>query len=229
MRHYLYKITNTINGHFYIGVHTHKNPNRQDKYMGSGSRLHAAYRKYGKEFFKKEILEYFENVENMLIREAEIVNEEFINRKDTYNIQLGGSISFQCNGSTPVKDKDGNCFRILKTDPRWISGEVESIWKNKHHTEETKRKLSKAAKHEDFSKEEEAAWRKRLSDSQKGKVGPNIGKKWIHNQELQKNKMVLEVEFKSWFEKGWEEGFKFFNYKKPSGMKRGKYKKRVNK
>ena len=43
--HYFYKITNNINNHFYYGVHNTNNLN--DGYMGSGKRLHIAYKKYG--------------------------------------------------------------------------------------------------------------------------------------------------------------------------------------
>ena len=57
--HYFYKITNNINGHFYYGVHNTNNIN--DGYMGSGTRLHYAYKKYGIENFSKEILKYFES------------------------------------------------------------------------------------------------------------------------------------------------------------------------
>ena len=59
--HYFYKITNTINNHFYYGVHNTDDLN--DGYMGSGVRLHKAYKKYGVENFKKEILKFFDSAE----------------------------------------------------------------------------------------------------------------------------------------------------------------------
>ena len=75
--HYFYKITNLINGHFYYGVHNTKNLN--DGYMGSGVRLQIAYKKYGIENFKKEILKYFDTKEEAFEYEAEVVNETLIN------------------------------------------------------------------------------------------------------------------------------------------------------
>ena len=58
---YFYKITNNINNHFYYGIHSTDNLN--DGYMGSGSRLHAAYKKYGIENLSKDILKYFDTRE----------------------------------------------------------------------------------------------------------------------------------------------------------------------
>ena len=55
--HYFYKITNLLNNHFYYGVHS--TDNLEDGYMGSGKRLHYAYKKYGMENFNKEILKFF--------------------------------------------------------------------------------------------------------------------------------------------------------------------------
>ena len=55
---YFYKITNNINNHYYYGVHC--TDNLDDGYMGSGTRLHYAYKKYGMKNFTKEILKYFD-------------------------------------------------------------------------------------------------------------------------------------------------------------------------
>lgn len=89
MYYYLYKITNKETGQLYIGVH--KTKNIDDGYMGSGRLLRRSIEKYGKENFRKEIIEFFENEDEMFKKEKEVVNEEFVGRKDTYNIATGGN------------------------------------------------------------------------------------------------------------------------------------------
>lgn len=121
-KHYLvYQITNLINQKIYIGIHG--TDNLDDGYFGSGSYLKRAIKKYGMENFQKDILFVFDNPEEMIAKEAELVDRKFIARKDVYNIKLGGEgwLTFD---SVTVKDSEGNCFRVHKTDERWLSGEL---------------------------------------------------------------------------------------------------------
>lgn len=90
---YLYEIKNNLNGKIYIGVHKTKSLN--DSYMGSGQIIKSAIIKHGLQNFTKTILEYFENSNEMFLRESEIVNLEFLNRDDVYNIHLGGCGGFE--------------------------------------------------------------------------------------------------------------------------------------
>ncbi len=124
--HYFYKITNNLNGHFYYGVHNTDNLN--DGYMGSGRRLHYAYKKYGSENFTKDILKYFNSSKEAFEYEAEVVNEDLIKDDNCYNIKQGGD-GWQTIGLITVKDKDGNCFDVQKDDPRYLSGELVGVTK----------------------------------------------------------------------------------------------------
>ncbi len=54
MHYTIYKITNQINGKYYIGRNATKNVN--DSYMGSGIGIKNAINKYGVENFTKEII-----------------------------------------------------------------------------------------------------------------------------------------------------------------------------
>ena len=124
--HYLYKITNLINGHFYYGVHNTKNLN--DNYKGSGTRLHKAYKKYGIDNFKKEILYYFDNEYDMLNKEFELVNDDLIVDDNCYNLSYGGGRSTY--NSAVVKDGNGHILKVLLDDPRYLSGELIGVMKN---------------------------------------------------------------------------------------------------
>ena len=125
MIYYLYKTTNIINNKIYIGVH--QTENIEDGYMGSGKHLKRALKKYGLQSFVKEILRFFETKEEMYITEAEIVNEEFVKRKDTYNIKYGGLGG--CKGFVVVKDKANNVFSVSVNDPQYLSGELVGLTK----------------------------------------------------------------------------------------------------
>lgn len=85
---YFYKITNTLNGHFYYGIHS--TDNLDDGYMGSGTRLKATYKKYGMENFEKEILKFFNTRKEASDYEAEMVTETLIKDDNCYNIKKGG-------------------------------------------------------------------------------------------------------------------------------------------
>ena len=71
--HYLYKITNLINEHYYYGVHSTSDNYLKDGYSGSGIALKNAYKKYGKENFRFEIIEYFSDSYLMYQSEKKIV------------------------------------------------------------------------------------------------------------------------------------------------------------
>lgn len=85
---YVYIITNIINGKQYVGDHSTNNIN--DEYLGSGSYIKNAIFKYGKENFKREILEEFDSKE-----EAFNSQEKYIQQYNTlipngYNISPKG-------------------------------------------------------------------------------------------------------------------------------------------
>jgi len=85
--HYIYQITNTLNGMIYIGKHSTKKQN--DRYMGSGTALNEAQKEFGRENFERIIIEYCESRSILNQKEREIVNDDFVKRVDTYNLICG--------------------------------------------------------------------------------------------------------------------------------------------
>lgn len=130
MLYYLYKITNKVNHKIYIGVHESSDIN--DNYFGSGKQIKSAIKKYGKENFIKEILEYFSCKEEMYKKESLIVNEEFVSRSDTYNMSVGGFGASISKNRKPFTGK--HTEKTLEKMKRSATG--------KYHSEESKRKMS---------------------------------------------------------------------------------------
>jgi group I intron endonuclease len=144
MKHTIYQVTNLIDNKIYIGKHSTNNIN--DSYLGSGEYLNRAIKKYGKENFKKEILYIFDTEEESLLKEMEIVNKEFVSRKDTYNVTLGGRGSFfHLKGipkSEETRKKIGDSFRGIPR-PKEIGDKIKASLTGRKRSEETKEKLRK--------------------------------------------------------------------------------------
>jgi group I intron endonuclease len=131
MIYYIYKITNLCNNKIYIGIH--KALFLDDGYMGSGKLLKAAIKKYGKKNFRKEILKTFDNEEDMILKEQELVTAEFVLDESNYNIMPGGKFgSLERNGLS-FKNKRHSLETIEK---------IRSSAIGREHTDATRKKMS---------------------------------------------------------------------------------------
>ena len=101
----VYKTTNLINGKIYIGVHDN-NGEGFDGYLGSGLLMLKAIKKHGRENFVRETLHSCEDIETAFLLESELVTEEFIERKNTYNLCTGGK-GFSGIGNYTMENKLG--------------------------------------------------------------------------------------------------------------------------
>lgn len=89
--HYLYKTTNTINSKIYIGIRSTRLPVEKDiYYKGSGKLLKVAFKRYGKDNFKKEILCTANTRSEILELESLVVDDNFVKQSSNYNIETGG-------------------------------------------------------------------------------------------------------------------------------------------
>jgi len=203
LKYILYKITNNINSNIYIGVHKTKDIN--DAYMGSGKILKLAIAKYGVDNFTKEVLEFFDNSIDMYSMEAILVNEDFVKRKDTYNIQVGGEGGWNNNGSNEhiERVRKSGKLNYTKNLGLWVKSDDPVIkkrrsiiagnaFRNKKHTEETKNQMSESQKKHDRN----------------GSKNVMYGKCWIYNDELKISKRIDKEELLSGLDDGWIKGRK---------------------
>lgn len=88
----IYKTTNLINNRFYIGFHCCSQ--LDDDYLGSGTAINRAIKKYGEENFKREILIMCSSFEELVLKEESIVNIELLKDPLCYNLTIGGKGGF---------------------------------------------------------------------------------------------------------------------------------------
>jgi len=121
MKYIVYQTTNKVNGKIYIGVHKTETPDDFDGYLGNGiyiyrpsSYMHPktyfqyAVKKYGIKNFIRTTIKVFDIEADAYKMEADLVNDEFIQRDDTYNLILGGRDVSQFMVKVYMYDLNGN-------------------------------------------------------------------------------------------------------------------------
>lgn len=146
---YVYKITNLKEGLFYYG--SHRTVRLNDGYPGSSVNVRKDINRLGAENFKKEILKFFETIEEMIQYEQDLIRPE-LNNPNCYNRgitpafnvkgtlvkdseenfyyvklddpRIGKTLFYSGIGKVSVVDKDRNTFQTSIDDPRYVSGEL---------------------------------------------------------------------------------------------------------
>lgn len=204
MFYYLYKITNTLNNKIYIGIHQTTNLN--DGYFGSGLNLHRAIKKYSKENFVREILEFFSDEKSMFLREKQVVNSMFVDSDSTYNIVEGGHGSFSYINSLPNQghrigqQKEAAKAAGLKHRERMLN---DAVYRENHIAAS--------------SLGQRNSWAK--GRRKKNAKGNTI---WVSNIDLCKSYCIPNMLYPHYYDQGWVKGRKFHPY----NLKRDLYKKR---
>lgn len=144
----IYKTTNIKNEKYYLGKH--QTENLEDNYLGSGIALIDAIKKYGKDSFIKEILFIFDNEIDMNSKEKELITEELVSSKKTYNKGIGGEGGPHFKGknhSTEMRKKLSDKIKMMGSQLT-EEGRNKIIENNKNRTvsSETRKKLSDKAK-----------------------------------------------------------------------------------
>lgn len=84
----VYKITNQLNGKYYIGAHA--TDDLDDGYMGSGIAIARAIEKHGVENFTFEIISHASCEAEMYQMEKEIIGDLWTTDRKCYNMTAGG-------------------------------------------------------------------------------------------------------------------------------------------
>lgn len=187
-RRYIYCITNLVNGKNYFGQRTFNVSGTSksalaDMYWGSGKILKQAQKKYGLQNFKKEII-----IEGMFTKDELNRFEKCIIRiqrflgKAEYNLADGGDggdNSKFINYKDPERSKKLSEIQKNRIKNGIIDPSLHlrhDNFKGKHHTEETKKKLSEIARKQDRSGTKngsfEKSWWTNGKENVKAKVCP---------------------------------------------------------
>lgn len=143
MYYIIYKTTNKVNGKFYVGAH--KTLDLNDDYFGSGKHLLRAIEKYGIENFTKEILHVYDNADDMYNKEKEIVNEEFVSSKNTYNLKIGGFGGWDHVDISKRIFTEDSKRKMSVAAKRRQTGETNSFY-GKKHSDESKKLIGQSSK-----------------------------------------------------------------------------------
>lgn len=198
--HYIYKITCNVTNKFYVGMHSCSN--LEDGYMGSGKRLRYSIHKHGVEKHTKEILEFLTDRESLAKREAEIVNEQFLQDPLCMNLKTGGNgggkiwhaehgkIFHAAGGKAVRRLLSKRHLEKLKSDPdyydKWHTALIKAQegmpnpFLGKNHTTETKQILREKAQQLTGDKNSQygTCWITNESENKKIHKGDNIPDGW---------------------------------------------------
>lgn len=205
--HFIYKITNTKNGNYYIGMHS--TDRLEDNYMGSGVRVRNSIRKHGLEFHTKEILEFLEDRESLKRREKEIVNESLLKDSKCLNLQLGGEGGFINETHMKKCGSAGNQKMILLCKDSSYKEEFtkkcksSETWKRLHEEGKFTYDNFRGKNHKDESKRMIG---EKNSNHQKGEKNSQFGKVWIKNEKLNLDMKTSKERLEEYLSSGWERG-----------------------
>ena len=204
--YYIYRIRNLINGKTYIGQHRYKKLN--DSYLGSGKLIKRAIEKYGKENFKKEILE--KNISTIELAndfEQMYILFERAKGKAEYNLADGGysHTGVKASEETRRKQSEAHKGKKLSEEHRKNIGiasknrtfksrkKLSDSLKKVVHTEEWNIKVGNANRGKKISEEH----KRKISEANKGKVQTDSMKRKV-SETLQKKALA----YKDYKEKG---------------------------
>jgi group I intron endonuclease len=213
----IYQTTCLINNKKYIGKDSHNDP----YYIGSGELLKSDIKKYSKENFKKEIIEYCNTDEELTLRETywikyfnAVESDEYYNLVDFsagWNLDKLGEekykfikekMSISAQGKSKPKPKGFGIGRVqsqLTKEKISVKNKGKiSPKKGKNISEEAKQKISQANK----GRKKPDGFGKQLSENEIRKI--NLSKSIKNKPKPSLNKSVLQYDKQGNFIKEWK-------------------------
>jgi len=184
----IYKTTNLVNGKIYVGQSIHDN----ETYLGSGTYIKIAIRKYGRENFKREIIERCKSKEELNDRELFwIKNLNSIDRTVGYNVSLTPDGIYSETSRNRQKsflgrkhtDETKNKIRNALTGKKKTESHIKKIKDRSYDksfmkTDEYRKKMSNSVSGEKngmYGKHHSSSTRKKISERAKGRCPWNKG------------------------------------------------------
>ena len=217
MYYTIYKVTNQINGKYYIGKHV--TFDLEDGYMGSGNLIKRAIQKYGIDNFSKEYLEILDSEAKMnLAEKIYVINDLEV----SYNLCPGGHGGFGYINNNCLNNKDHDKEKISKVaslymKEKWQDRKYISFFKkmmsnshkihNRSHTYFGNRGdldnsiIQKAHSNEANKKRKETM---KKNNHSKGIKNSQYNTCWITNG--QENKKIKKEDLDLWLELGYYKG-----------------------
>lgn len=169
----IYKITNIKTGKVYIGKTTRSLNDRLQGHINSADRgdnfkLSRAIRKYGKENFIIEPIDFAETRDELNEKEVYYISE-YKSLEDGYNMTIGGEggntyIDKSDEEMKTISEKISTALRKNNGNHGQFVGPKNGMY-GKHQMPEAKEKISKASKGRKFSKEHN----RKISEYYKGR------------------------------------------------------------
>jgi group I intron endonuclease len=183
---YIYLTTNLINNKKYIGMHTKFDKN----YFGSGLLITRAIEKYGIENFKKEILEYANNKEELGELEKKYIEKyNAAKSKEFYNIHSGGFGGNTIAGYTEEQMKK-HIEILLKNVVR---GEKHPFFGKKRCIKDVENiKIGCKKRWKNISDKDMNNFKEIMSKVTTGEKNPNYNHKWNDEQKRKLSELRIK-------------------------------------
>lgn len=169
--YYIYLTTNLVNNKIYVGQRgCNILPQKDTSYLGSGGHINDSIKKYGKENFKKEIIEIFHFQGKHYTNEREIYWIAFYNANNKeigYNKTTGGQSQVGMSHNQETKDLISEIIYNHPDKEKWREINIKKHTGKKQSIETIDKKIFAIT-----GKKRSEESKKRYSESKKGDKNP---------------------------------------------------------